>query len=109
MQKNYTIGLDIGTNSVGWAVMKDDYTLIRKRMKVLGNTDIKKIKKNFWGVRLFDEGETAKETRLKRGTRRRYQRRRNRLIYLQDIFQQPMLAIDENFFQRLDDSFFCAG
>lgn len=48
MQKNYTIGLDIGTNSVGWAVMKDDYTLIRKRMKVLGNTDIKKIKKNFW-------------------------------------------------------------
>lgn len=106
MQKNYTIGLDIGTNSVGWAVMKDDYTLIRKRMKVLGNTDIKKIKKNFWGVRLFDEGETAKETRLKRGTRRRYQRRRNRLIYLQDIFQQPMLAIDENFFHRLDDSFF---
>lgn len=106
MQKNYTIGLDIGTNSVGWAVMKDDYTLIRKRMKVLGNTDIKKIKKNFWGVRLFDEGETAKETRLKRGTRRRYQRRRNRLTYLQDIFQQPMLAIDENFFQRLDDSFF---
>ena len=70
--------------------------------KLLRN--IKKIKKNFWGVRLFDEGETAKETRLKRGTRRRYQRRRNRLIYLQDIFQQPMLAIDENFFHRLDDN-----
>lgn len=39
--KAYSIGLDIGTNSVGWAVMTDDLKLVRKNMKVLGNTDKK--------------------------------------------------------------------
>ena len=36
---NYSIGLDIGTNSVGWAVITDDYKVPSKKMKVLGNTD----------------------------------------------------------------------
>lgn len=45
--KNYTIGLDIGTNSVGWAVTQDNYELVRKNMKVLGNTERKKLKKTF--------------------------------------------------------------
>lgn len=38
----YYIGLDIGTNSVGWAVTDPEYNIIRKNGKSL------------WGVRLFD-------------------------------------------------------
>ena len=38
----YFIGLDIGTESVGWAVTKPDYTLA----KCYG--------KGLWGVRLFE-------------------------------------------------------
>ncbi|EPD1732828.1 CRISPR-associated endonuclease Cas1 [Enterococcus hirae] len=53
MTKDYTIGLDIGTNSVGWAVLTDDYQLMKRKMSVHGNTEKKKIKKNFWGARLF--------------------------------------------------------
>ena len=94
MNKPYSIGLDIGTNSVGWAVITDDYKVPSKKMKVEGNTDKKYIKKNLLGSLLFEGGETAKETRTKRGQRRRYTRRRNRLLYLQ-----------ENFFMRLEESF----
>ena len=42
--KPYSIGLDIGTNSVGWAVITDDYKVPSKKMKVLGNTEFYKIK-----------------------------------------------------------------
>ena len=104
--KAYSIGLDIGTNSVGWAVMTDDLKLVRKNMKVLGNTDKKRIKKNFWGVRLFDSGETAEATRMKRTTRRRLRRRKNRIKYLQEIFQDELNALDENFLFRLSESFY---
>lgn len=55
----------IGTNSVGWAVMTEDYQLVKKKMPIYGNTEKKKIKKNFWGVRLFEEGHTAEDRRLK--------------------------------------------
>ncbi|GAA2898722.1 type II CRISPR RNA-guided endonuclease Cas9 [Enterococcus pseudoavium] len=105
MAKEYTIGLDIGTNSVGWAVLDTNYDLIKKNMKIQGNGDKKKSKKNFWGVRLFEAGETAESTRMKRTTRRRYTRRRNRISYLQEIFQGEMDKVDENFFHRLEDSF----
>lgn len=104
-KKPYSIGLDIGTNSVGWAIMTDDYTVPAKRFKVLGNTDKEFIKKNLMGVLLFDSGETAEGTRLKRTARRRYTRRRNRILYLQDIFKDEITKVDESFFQRLEDSF----
>ncbi|TLG80706.1 type II CRISPR RNA-guided endonuclease Cas9 [Vagococcus zengguangii] len=103
--KKYSIGLDIGTNSVGWAVVDDNHRVIKRRMNVQGNTHHSSVKKNFWGVRLFEEGKTAQDTRLKRTTRRRYTRRNNRLRYLQAIFQEEMQGIDQNFFYRLDESF----
>lgn len=105
MEKDYSIGLDIGTNSVGWAVVRDDYTVVRKKMKVFGDTDRQYIKKNFMGSLLFDEGETAKDRRLKRTQRRRYERRRYRLKELQKIFAPAMSELDENFFHRLNESF----
>lgn len=103
--KPYTIGLDIGTNSVGWAVITDDYKVPSKKMKVLGNTDKYFIKKNLIGALLFDEGTTAEGRRLKRTARRRYTRRKNRLRYLQEIFAEEMSKLDSSFFHRLDDSF----
>ena len=102
---NYSIGLDIGTNSVGWAIITDDYKVPTKKMKVLGNTDKRFIKKNLIGALLFDEGTTAEDRRLKRTARRRYTRRKNRLRYLQEIFAEEMSKVDSSFFHRLDDSF----
>lgn len=105
MTKPYSIGLDIGTNSVGWAVITDSYKVPSKKMKVLGNTSKKYVKKNLLGALLFESGITAEGRRLKRTARRRYTRRRNRILYLQEIFSTEMAKIDESFFQRLDDSF----
>lgn len=105
MTKPYSIGLDIGTNSVGWAVITDSYKVPSKKMKVLGNTSKKYVKKNLLGTLLFESGITAEGRRLKRTARRRYTRRRNRILYLQEIFSTEMAKIDESFFQRLDDSF----
>ena len=105
MKKPYSIGLDIGTNSVGWAVVTDDYKVSAKKMKVLGNTDKSHIKKNLLGALLFDSGNTAEDRRLKRTTRRRYTRRRNRILYLQEIFSEEMGKVDDSFFHRLEDSF----
>ena len=105
IKKPYSIGLDIGTNSVGWAVITDDYKVPSKKMKVLGNTNKNFIKKNLIGALLFDEGTTAEDRRLKRTARRRYTRRKNRLLYLQEIFTEGMSKVDNSFFHRLDDSF----
>ena len=105
IKKPYSIGLDIGTNSVGWAVIIDDYKVPSKKMKVLGNTNKHFIKKNLIGALLFDEGTTAEDRRLKRTARRRYTRRKNRLRYLQEIFTEEMSKVDSSFFHRLDDSF----
>ena len=105
MKKPYSIGLDIGTNSVGWAVITDDYKVPVKKMKVLGNTNKESIKKNLIGALLFDAGNTAADRRLKRTARRRYTRRRNRILYLQELFAAEMNKVDESFFHRLDDSF----
>ena len=58
----YNIGLDIGTNSVGWCVTDRENHILKFRGK------------RMWGVRLFEEGSTATETRIKRGQRRRYMR-----------------------------------
>lgn len=104
-RKDYIIGLDIGTNSVGWSVLSEDYKLLKKRIKIQGDSDKPYVKKNLWGVRLFDGGQTAADRRLKRTTRRRLARRKNRLKYLQCIFDAEMQKVDDSFFIRLEDSF----
>ena len=63
--KEYYIGLDIGTDSVGWAVTDTQYNVL----KFKGNA--------MWGVRLFDESQTAQERRMFRASRRRNQRKIN--------------------------------
>ncbi len=94
--KNYNIGLDIGTSSVGWAVTDDNFKIIRKGNK----------RKALWGVLLFDPAETAVERRSYRSSRRRYDRRRERIRLLQEIFQEEINKVDSNFFTKLKESFY---
>lgn len=61
MAKKYTISLDIGTNSVGWAVIDDKLKLAQGKKKIYKNEKTYKTRVNLWGVRLFDEGETASD------------------------------------------------
>lgn len=91
--ENYNIGLDIGTTSVGWAVVND-----------ATNKVMRKGGKALWGVRLFDPAVTAEDRRAKRGTRRRYDRRRERIKLLQDEFKDEINKVDSNFFLKLEES-----
>ena len=89
---DYTIGLDLGTASAGWAVTAGNGGLYyRNGIPTLG-------------VRLYPSAETAAATRLKRGQRRRYNRRRQRIDRLQEIFAAPMQKVDEGFFARMRQS-----
>ena len=109
MKKDYTISLDIGTTSVGWAVLNDDFTLAKGNKKITTETGVKKSRTNLWGVRLFEAGQVAEGTRLKRGMRRRLARRKKRLELLREIFCEEILKFDESFFIRMDESFYQKG
>ena len=94
-KKEYNIGLDIGTTSVGWSVVEaENQKVMRKGNKAL------------WGVRLFEDATTAEARRTARSTRRRYDRRRERIKLLQDEFSEEINKIDKNFFQKLKESKF---
>ncbi len=93
--KDYSIGIDIGTSSVGWAVINPDtYKIMQK-----GN-------KSLWGVRLFDGAISAADRRKFRSSRRRYDRRRQRIKLLQNEFAGEINRIDANFYQKLKESFY---
>lgn len=90
--EKYYLGLDIGTNSVGWAVTDPSYRLERFH------------KKDMWGIRLFEQADTAADRRVKRTNRRRLQRRHQRIQLLQEIFAEEMAKVDDTFFLRLNES-----
>lgn len=90
--EKYYLGLDIGTNSVGWAVTDPSYRLERFR------------KKDMWGIRLFEQADTAADRRAKRTNRRRLQRRHQRIQLLQELFAEEMARVDDTFFLRLNES-----
>lgn len=85
----YSIGLDIGTSSVGYAVVDKNGKLLKK-----GNHHI-------WGSDLFDEANTAEDRRGHRSSRRRYNKRRVRVRLLQDLMNDMVLEKDPTFFIRL--------
>lgn len=92
--KKYTLGLDVGTNSIGWAVIDENNEIVKKNGFAL------------WGVRMMEEAEDAKERREHRGSRRRILKRGQRIKWLQDEFVEEIQKIDPLFFQRLNDSFY---
>ena len=90
--KDYFVGLDIGTSSVGWAVTNKAYELLKFRSHKM------------WGSRLFDEGESAVARRGFRSMRRRLERRKLRLKLLEELFADAMAQVDPTFFMRLRES-----
>lgn len=90
----YYLGLDIGTDSVGWAVTNQNYQLMKKNGKAL------------WGIRLFDNAKTAEERHGYRVARRRIERRKHRIQWLQETFSSEIAKVDPGFFQRLHESKF---
>lgn len=90
----YYIGVDIGTNSVGWAVIDENGNLLKKG------------KHHLWGSRLFDQAQTAQNRRNYRSSRRRYNKRKERIRLLQMIMSDMVLEVDSSFFIRLEKTTF---
>ncbi len=88
----YYMGLDMGTSSVGWAVTDEKYNLIKKHGK------------DMWGIREFEEADTAEARRTFRVARRRRQREVVRIGLLKEYFHDEVIKVDPNFFQRLENS-----
>lgn len=89
---DYYVGLDLGTNSVGWAVTDKNYKVLRFNHK------------SMWGIRLFDEAKKAEERRMARTSRRRLQRQKDRLAFLEQAFKGQLNAIDPKFLTNLKNS-----
>lgn len=89
---DYYVGLDCGTNSIGFAVTDTDYNLLQAKHK------------DMWGSHLFDEASTAEQRRIQRNSRKRLQRRNERIKLLQSIFAEAIGKIDSTFFLRLNES-----
>ncbi|MDK2801759.1 MAG: type II CRISPR RNA-guided endonuclease Cas9 [Oscillospiraceae bacterium] len=91
--KKYNISLDIGTNSVGWSITDGMYNLLKFK------------KKNMWGVRLFEEGQTAEKRRGYRSFKRRLARKKNRVLLLQYLMTEDINKVDKDFYTRLKESY----
>ena len=88
----YYLGLDLGTNSVGWAATDTEYNLLKINSKAL------------WGIRLFEEAKTSEEMRLQRSSRRRIDRATWRIKLLQELFSKAITAVDPAFYLRIQES-----
>ena len=63
MKSEYFLGLDIGTNSIGYAVTDLEYELKKFNNKAM------------WGCHVFEEGKQCAERRTFRSARRRLNRK----------------------------------
>ena len=90
--REYYLGLDMGTSSVGWAVTDKNYNLLRVKGKDL------------WGIREFEEALTAVDRRTHRISRRRRQREQVRIGLLKDYFHDAIMEKDPAFYLRLENS-----
>lgn len=91
-EEEYYLGLDIGTDSVGYAVTDEAYTL----RKFHGEPA--------WGVTLFEQANLNTDRRNFRIARRRLKRRQQRVQLLQELFAPVIDKIDPGFFRRLQMS-----
>ncbi len=91
-KNSYYLGLDIGTDSVGYAVTDESY-------------DLKKFHgEPAWGVTLFDAAQLCAERRGFRTGRRRLDRRQQRVRLIRELFAKEIAKTDEVFFRRMDAS-----
>ena len=85
------IGLDIGTDSVGFAATNQDYVLKKFHGEPI------------WGVTLFEEANLNTERRSFRTARRRLDRRQQRVTLIQELFAGEIEKIDPRFYIRLKE------
>lgn len=90
--KKYYLGLDIGTDSVGYAVTDEEYNIL----KFAGRPA--------WGSTIFDPVSENSERRTFRSGRRRLDRRQQRVHFIQELFAKEIAKKDECFFKRLEAS-----
>lgn len=93
IENNYYIGLDLGTDSLGWAVSNENYDLIRLKGKTA------------FGARIFSSAEDCKKRRMFRSSRRRLQRRKYRIYLLNQLLAEDINKVDSTFFERLKYSY----
>lgn len=91
--EKYYVGLDIGTDSVGYAVTDENYNLCKFKGA------------SMWGVTLFDEADPAEKRRAFRTARRRLDRRQHRVRLIMDLFAEEICKIDPSFFTRIKESY----
>ena len=91
-KKKYYLGLDIGTDSVGYAACDKEYKLLKFHGEPV------------WGSVIFDRASLKDERRRYRSARRRLDRRQARILFLQELFAEEIVKIDERFFVRLSES-----
>lgn len=92
-QPEYGISLDMGTNSIGWAVVwdsgdKTDQIVVRKG-------------KRLYGARLFDAAEDSAKYRSARSARRTLGKKNWRLNLLKGLLKDHVLKEDKDFFKNL--------
>lgn len=92
MKNIYYLGLDIGTDSVGYAATDTEYSLLKFKGEPM------------WGVHLFEEAKLNDERRSFRSARRRLERRKQRVKLTQEVFAPEIAKIDASFFRRIQES-----
>ncbi len=90
--KKYYLGLDIGTDSVGYAVTDENYKPIKFRGEPM------------MGSHLFDGAVTSEERRSFRTARRRLNRKQQRICILNELFAEEISKKDPRFFIRIKES-----
>lgn len=91
--EKYFVGLDIGTDSVGYAATDEKYELCRYKGEAM------------WGVTLFDAAEAAAKRRGFRTARRRLDRRQQRVRLVMELFAGEVSKVDEGFYKRIQESY----
>lgn len=92
--EKYYLGIDIGTDSVGYAVSdtSPDHRLLKHHGEPM------------WGVTLFEQASLCEERRAFRTNRRRTDRRQQRVRFVQELFAHEIEKIDKGFYRRIAES-----
>lgn len=97
LDKEYTVGLDIGVANNGFVAIDDDFNIIKHGHR------------HEIGVTEFKKAQTAESTRILRGSRRRYRHQKWRLKQLKDYFMPHFIDLmgeeeTEEYFKGFKDS-----
>lgn len=91
-KKPFYLGLDIGTDSVGYAVTDTKYNILKFHGEPA------------WGSTIFEPASFNSERRGFRTSRKNIDRKKQRVGYVQDFFAEEIVKKDPRFFVRLQES-----